>query len=524
MYENKLIYGKNQTERIVSVEPQGEDLVLFQEDKAGNIIQTTIPAKYWFITHNRISAKQQQLTGKNYYKFLSEFNDPEEFDNVRKLLYQKRVDFYGIYDKKEQNLVRQGITYYKGMKPNEVSILSFDIESDGLKQTPNSEIYIISNTYRSATGEIIRYSFCLDEYSNQKDMLEDWCQFVRDMDPSLVIGHNIYNYDFGYIRHVAKLHGVELKLGRDGSELKFNDKTSSFRKDGSQSYDYYNCHIFGREIIDTFFLSIKFDFAREFESYGLKPIINHLGMEKPGRTFIDASKIKKYYNERHTDPTMWNLTKQYAEEDSDDALKLYDHMFPATFYFSQSIPKTPQQINNSATGSQINAFLVRAYLQDDGSIPKATELTEHVQGGISFAVPNVYRNLLKVDLKSCYPSQVLRFKLYDPDKDPEQYFYKMVHHFTYERFDLKDQFKKTQDKYYYEREQASKIFINSAYGLCNTPGLNFNSPKTAAKITEESRNIIDFALKWASGEGKDYWMNKFKIAVGKETDEETNTF
>ena len=148
------------------------------------------------------------LTGKNYYKYLSEFNDSEEFDNVRKVLYQKSIDFYGIYDKKEQNLVRQGLTYYRGMKPNQVSILSFDIESDGLKQTNQSEIYIISNTYRSATGEIIRYSFYLDDYKDQKDMLEDWCRFVRDMDPSLIIGHNIYNYDFGYIRHVAKLNGV----------------------------------------------------------------------------------------------------------------------------------------------------------------------------------------------------------------------------------------------------------------------------------------------------------------------------
>lgn len=520
MYSNKLIFGKNQLERIVSIEPVGDTVFIFQELQDGTIKKIILPASYWFITNNKISSKQKSLNGNQYYKYIGEFNNEEEFDSVRKILYQKRIDYYSIYDKKEQNLIRQGITYYKAMKPNEVSILSFDIESDGLKHTNKSEIYIITNTYRSPTGEIIRHSFNLDEYESQKDMLEDWCLFVREMDPSLIVGHNIYGYDFGYIRHVANLNGVELNLGRDGSPIRFNEKTTAFRKDGSQSYDYHNCYIFGREIIDTFFLSMKFDFAREFESYGLKPIVKHLGMEKADRTFIDASKIKQYFYDRHENPKMWELTKQYAIEDSDDALKLFDHMFPATFYFAQSIPKTPQQINNSATGSQINSFLVRGYLQDNYSIPKATELTEHVQGGISFAVPNIYRNLLKVDLKSCYPSQVLRFKLYDSEKDPLQFFYKMVYHFTYERFDLKKKFKETNDKYYYEREQASKIFINSAYGLCNTPGLNFNSPRIAAKITEESRKIIDFALKWASGQGKDYWLQRFNDIIGKESQDE----
>jgi DNA polymerase elongation subunit (family B) len=217
---------------------------------------------------------------------------------------------------------------------------------------------------------------------------------------------------------------------------------------------------------------------------------------------------------------MWEKTKQYAIEDSNDALKLYDLMIPAKFYLTQSVPKSFQEMGTSATGSQVNSMLVRSYLQNGHSIAKATEITESVAGGISFAVPGVYKNLLKADLKSCYPSQIIRFKLSDPIKDPQSNFYKMVHHFTYERFDLKKQYKLTGDKYYYDREQASKVFINSSYGATITQGLNYNCPWIGAKITEESRKVIDQALIWASGRGKDSWMREFREKTGHEVEDE----
>jgi len=220
-------------------------------------------------------------------------------------------------------------------------------------------------------------------------------------------------------------------------------------------------------------------------------------------------------------PEEWDKIKRYAEFDGDDALKLYELMIPAYFYFCQSTAKTIQSVIESSTGAPLNAILVRSYLQKMHSIPKADEIDEKVEGGISFAVPGVYRNMLKVDLKSAYPSQILRFKLFEENKDPEANFYNMVRYFTYERFDLKDKYKETKDRYYYDREQANKIVINSAYGLTNTSGLNFNSQRLASKITGETREVIDMALKWASGKDKVYWMRLFKEKIGEDPDETT---
>lgn len=505
-YENDLVYGRDKTERIVGLEVKDDLLYIYQEMEDGSIEESTRPAAYWVITNTQISPKQDRLEGHQFYKYFAEFSTQKEYKEVTSKLYQKRSDFYRIADPVEAMMVLEGMTYFKGMKPNEVSILSWDIESDGLKKTNDSEIYIISNTYRSATGEEVRHSFYLDDYDSQADMLLDWCDFVNELNPSIMVGHNIYGYDWEYITHVADLNNVSLNIGRDGSAIRFNNRTSMFRKDGSQSLEYTKVYVFGRTIIDSMFLSYKYDIGRAFPSYGLKPIIRHLGLEKKDRTFVDASMIKKYFYEREKYPGMWELAKAYASDDSDDSLKLYDLMIPAFFYMTINISKPFQEINTSATGSQINNMMVRAYLQDGHSIAKADE-AQYFEGGISLGVPGIYKHAKKWDLASAYPHTIIQYKLFNKKKDPKGYFLVLVEFFTKERIKNKKLSKETGEAYYEDLQQAMKILINSFFGFCGAAGLNYNSPDIAAEITRRCRGYIMDAVMWATGKSVEYWKN-----------------
>lgn len=505
-YENDLIYGTDKTEKIVSVEVDGENLVIFQEID-GKIIKTFQEAKYWLLTNRSISPqKEYKLEGNQFFKYYHEFSDSEAHRNLKSVLYKKRIDFYNVSDLKESNLLRYGMTYFKGLEIKDVSVLSFDIESDSLVKHKNSEIYIITNTFRKQ-NEIIRKIFTLDQYDTQAEMLKAWCDWVQEMDPSLVIGHNIFGYDFPYLQHVAQINGVSLKLGRDGSELKFNTYESKFRKDGSQTLDYFNVHIYGREIVDTMFLSVKYDIGRAFPSYGLKPIIKFLGMEKADRTFIDAGKMKEIYYNRIGNPELWVKSKQYGEEDSDDALKLFDLMVPSFFYMTQSISMSFQQIINKATGSQINNMMVRAYFQDGHSIAKADEATSF-EGALSLGVPGEYKNCVRWDIASLYPSIMRQYKVYNTQKDPKGYFLQLVENFTVERLKNKQLAKETNNKYYKDLEGSQKILINSKYGALGAPGLNYNYPEGAAFITKKGREILGQAIEWASGKTVDNLFNR----------------
>lgn len=509
-----LIFGKDQTDRVVSVEPGPRNLCrLFIQSEDGSIGTKDVPLTHWLIYTERHSPKMTELDGSQPYKWLIEYADHQKYQETLKASYRKRLDFYKIWDPKEAFMVKNGVTQFKGLKVKDVSILSFDLEhtygiGDTLRQ--DGKLLLISNTFRDSFGVTTKRLFSFDEFVGEGEMLAAWCQWVREMDPSIVAGHNLFGHDFKILAFASKKCKAPLNLGRDKSSAKFDNRTSNFRKDGSQSYKYNNVLIYGREIVDTFFLAIKYDVMRNYESYGLKAIVKHEGLEKVGRVHYDASQILSKFEK----PEEWEKIKAYAIDDADDSLALYDLMIPSFFYLAQSIPRSLQHIINSATGGWINSFLVRSYLQLGHSIAKASELPEHTEGGISFAVPGIYKNMYKVDLKSAYPSQVLRFKLYDKDKDPNGHFLHMVEYFFKERFDLKKKYEETGNSYFKHRDSSSKVFLNSAYGVTITNKLNYNSPAIGAKITEETRNMIDMALVWASGKNRTYWIKLFKERTG----------
>jgi DNA polymerase elongation subunit (family B) len=499
-YDNQLIFGKSNITKVVSVEPFEDKLVVFREDDVtGKISYQEIPNKYWFITSERISQKQKELSGDQFYKYLAEFDTLEEQRKVRGIVKSNKIEHWDIFSPKEASMLYHGITYFKDLHPKDVSVLFWDIETTGLTHDDKSKVLLISNTFRKGS-RIVKKLFAYDEYKNQKQMIDAWCSWVREMDPTLFCGHNIYGFDLPYLRFVSKQNRTYLKLGRDDSNVKFDPYTSSYRLDGTQSLDYFNAHIFGREIVDTMFLARKYDFSKKYESYALKAIIEHEGLVKKDRQFYDAGEIRHNYMK----PDEWLKIKAYAIDDADDAMSLFDLMIPSFFYFGQSVSKPFQTMINSATGSQINNIMVRSYFQIGHSIAKADD-PYYFQGAISFGVPKVYKNCFKVDVASLYPSLIRQYEIYNPKKDPSKHFLQMVEYFTIERLKNKKLAKETGKQYYTDLQESQKIGINSCYGALGAPGLNYNFIPGADEVTRRGREVLEKATMYATSKTVDYW-------------------
>lgn len=500
---DRLLYGKNETKRIVSLEVKDQQIELFIRNENEELKKEYLPNKYWILT-NDSNSNWNKLKGNNFYQYGKKFDSREEFEQKRRQLKQSH-DIYSIFDPKESAMVLNGICYYKGLKPADLAVLSFDLETTGLFHNKDSKVLLISNTFRHK-GIITKKLFCYDEFENEGEMLEAWCAWVRKMDPDLITGHNINGFDFGYIQFCAKRSGIKLRLGRDNSPLKIQNYESKFRKDGSQELHYFKSHIYGREIIDTLFLAIRYDVvAKKHPTYGLKAVIKAEGLEKANRAFYDASKIRQNY----TNPIEWEKIKDYCWDDSDDALALFDLFAPPYFYMTTYIPKPFQLVTESATGSQINSILLRSYLQEGHSIPKANEINDF-QGAISFAVPGIYKNMMKIDFSGLYPSIMRQFKVFNKGKDPEENFLKLLNYFAEYRLKYKKLYKETGEKYYDDMQQASKIFANSMYGFLSTPGINFNYPEGAAFITAKGRELLTTSIEWATNKTYEYWSNLSK--------------
>lgn len=490
--DSSLIYGKDTTERVVSVEVQDGSAELFIEHPDGTITSEFRPHNYWLLYPDNKNPKFKRLEGSQYFKYMVEYPTYERWREVIQASYKKRYHFYTAHDPKANYMLRSGVTMYKGLKIEDVSVLSFDIETTGLNpKAPDAQVLLISNTLRRA-GKVTKKLFCVDDYESDAEMIQDWCGWiVNDINPSILIGHYILGFDLPYLK--ARLG--QLFLGRNGSAMEIQDRVRQFRKDGSQTYDFNDILIYGREVIDTKFLAMKYDTARKFPNYSLKPMIAHLGLEKKGRTFVDASKMKELW----ADQSMRQKIKDYAMDDSDDALKLYDLMIPGFFYFTQHLPFSLQEVNNSATGKQVNGLLVRGYLQENHSIPRPDEI-EKYPGGLVFGEPGVHKNALRFDISSLYPSIMLQYDLGPgPEKDPKGYFGQLLQFFTNERLANKALAKQTGDKTVKDRADGQKIFINSGYGALGAPGINFNNGVSADAVTRLGREILAASAYHMSG-------------------------
>lgn len=494
----ELMYGKNDEDYIVNISVKKDKVHIFKETPGG--LRETQEDMSYFILKNEYTDGDYTLKGSQFFKYAKKYSNSVDWNSDKQYYKRDMTATMAINNKPEQFMTKNGHTYYGDMKPTDVSVLSFDLETTGLTHDAGSFVLLISNTFRDTKGRVTRKIFKYDDYDTNKEMIADWCKWVRGCNPSIMLGHNIFGFDLPYLKFCAE---GPLKLGRDDSAAYFAKYESQYRKDGSQSYTYNNCTIFGRELVDTFFLSFKFAASngRAYDSHSLKVIMKHEGLEKDGRIIWDwekdpQSKIIDEKNEGRSG--LWNKFIEYCQDDGDDALALFDLMIPAYFYLNQSIPMTLQQIINRASGAQVNSFMVRSYLQEGHSIARASD-TIKFQGAISFGNPGVYSNVYKVDVASLYPSIIRQYEVFDKTKDPKGHFLKMTHILTEERLKNKA-LGAAGDVDAKMLEKAQKIFLNSGYGFLGAPGLNYNSPKNASLVTKYGRDIVEIAIEWATGE------------------------
>ena len=495
MAYNELTYGKNQLERIVSIEPCDDGIEVFIEHPDGFVTSEILPNQYWLLADKCLDPFFNPLKGKLHYKWIKTYNSRRAFSGDRHRY--KTEDTFSIWNAKESSMVRDGITYFKNLKHDEVSALAFDIETTSLERDHTAKVLIISNTF-TKKGIRERKTFTYDSYENEGEMIREWCEWVREKDPSIMLGHNILIYDLPYLAYVADKYGIKLNLGRNDSELKFDNYESQYRKDASTFYSYHKVHVYGREVVDTLFLSYKYDTARKYESYGLKNIVKQEGLELEGRQFYDAGDIRHKYK----DPIEWAKIKSYAEFDADDALNIYLLMSPAFFYMTQSVARSYQHVIESASGGQINTIMNRAYLQQGHSLPKVSEAGIY-QGALSFGNPGIWKNALRFDVQSMYPSIIIEYEVCNEEKDPNKYFLDLVKTFLEKRLEYKKLSKI--DKYYDDLQLAFKIFANSCYGFLGSKHNNFNHFEGAEFITKTGREILNKAIKWATNKSYDEW-------------------
>jgi len=224
-------------------------------------------------------------------------------------------------------------------KISNIRILYFDIEAcseDGSfpnalkKHDRVTQICcIIKDT---VTGDIKKYLFNLGtcdaiedtiviQCKSEKKLLLDYSQFIRDTNPDIIVGYNIFGFDNGYLFERAKVLGIESEFNCQSklqSHVTYIEK-KILNNQQSGFNDWKMTRLIGRSHIDLLQV-IKKDF--KLESYKLNSVGEHFLNE--GKDDVSPKEIFEAWDLNNGTREKRTRVGKYCVQDTMLCLKLFE--------------------------------------------------------------------------------------------------------------------------------------------------------------------------------------------------------
>lgn len=392
-----------------------------------------------------------------------------------------------INDPVQQHLLLSGKTLFKDMAFHELHRMQLDIETycdpqyDFCNASRDSDrILLITLSDQSEWVHIIS-----SETMSEKQMLEEMVSVIRERDPDVIEGHNLFNFDLPYIMERAKKNKVKCSIGRDCSVPK---SRSSRWSAAERTTHFTRFDIFGRHVIDTYFLVQLYDIThRSLESYSLKNAAIHFGVSPENRTYIEGSLIAETFT---CDP---EKVTRYAIDDIIETRRLAAILSPTYFAQTQLLPLSYQNVVLRGNATKINALMLRSYLKEQAAVPIPQPSHPFEGGYTDMFYEGLAHRVEHVDVRSLYPSLMLAYNLV-PASDTRQIFSGILEQLRTFRLQCKQaeaSARTPEEALHFNALQTTfKILINSFYGyLAFEQGL-FNDYDVAETITSKGRTLL----------------------------------
>jgi DNA polymerase, archaea type len=390
-------------------------------------------------------------------------------------------------DPVHQYLLLAGRTSFAGMRFSELRRLALDIEvvtTEGYEfpAAARAGDRIVAIALVDSTGfrEVLR-----GDRMDEPILLAECGRIIRERDPDVIEGHNVFRFDLEYVEARARRHGVALAWGRDGSLLRGRPARLSVaeRTIGFRRYE-----VAGRHVVDTWMLAQLHDVgARDLPSFGLKDIARHLGVAATGRTYVDSSRVAAELAE-NADRLM-----AYAADDALETLAISAILSPAYFAQAQLLPFDYQSVTLRGAAAKVDTLMLREYLRRGHAVPTPGP-GQSVGGGLTAIWhQGVAAPVLHVDVTSLYPSLMIGGRV-APASDSLGIFLELLTHLRDVRVAAKRlaQAAPSEDERQHQQalSQSFKILINAFYGYLGFSSAHWNDFDAANRVTAEGRRIV----------------------------------
>jgi len=419
---------------------------------------------------------------------------------------------------------------YKKMDGGSVpklKILAFDSEMAtlsgyGMPSPKRDPIIIISVAYSEGGGNEVKTKLFVTEEGEgaeheDKKVITDFVNFVNQMQPDVIVGYNSDAFDWQYLKERARLHGIRLTLGADGSAVQYEKE----RRGALPAVN-----ITGRLNVDLFKLA-----KRDLSSVKVKKLENvaeYLGvMKKSGRVNLTPREITDYWVDASPSSSTRQQLYEYAKADAVSALGIAEKMLPMQIELSKMIGYPLDELAKMGRGRQVEAFLTAEAFKKGELVPPKRGGEKTFEGG--FVLPpekGLHEDVISLDFSSMYPTIMISFNI-SPDtfvepgsaehesdlyvapevghafrKAPDGFFKRIMSDLIARRKAIKAEMKKydknsAQYRLLDIQQQSVKILTNSFYGYTGWNAAKFYKRECAEATTAWGRHFIKRAVEVA---------------------------
>ncbi|PYJ11108.1 MAG: DNA polymerase II [Verrucomicrobia bacterium] len=505
--ENTLLFGSDPTLRIVAIELGETGTVkVYRRETDGSVavdLEPFHPFVWCDSDVTDLNLEAEKLEGDLRYGWRISVNSWKELIALRNGLKSAGRSFFALSDPVQHYLTATGRTLFKGLPFEELrriqlEVLSFiggETEIPDASQ-PSDHIMSIALSDSSGWEELILVDPNNVEES-ERTALKRLTALIRERDPDVIEGHNLFRFDLPYLVARARKAKVKLDWGRSGGFLRSRPSRLQIAE---KTIDYPKFAIDGRHFVDTFLLAQFYDVGmRSLSGFERMDVAQHFGLVDQAQiSSLTGRELQRAYledSERFQQRALCAVRETRA---------VADLLSPSYFIQAQIFPYNYQDVIVRGNATRINALFLRDYYRKRHSIPEMPMVRGFEGGYTAIFFTGVARNVWHCDIASLYPSIMLQFDCF-PATDQLQIFRHLLTDLRTFRLEAKASMRSATDRkqqqYFHALQNTFKILINSFYGYLGFAQGNFADFDAAARVTQIGRELLQKMIDWLNARG-----------------------
>ncbi|PYL72616.1 MAG: DNA polymerase II [Verrucomicrobia bacterium] len=498
--KNTMLFGADRTPRIVAIELGETGTVkVYRRGKGGSTVVEVEPFHPFVWCDSDVldlGIESEKLESSLKYGWLVTVDSWKELIALRNGLRNAGRDFFAFTDPVQHYLTATGRTLFKDLRFEELKRMQIEVLSVAGVDEPGDKDHIMSITVSDNTGwEELLIIDPKNVEQSEHDALKRLTSLVKERDPDVIEGHNLFRFDLPYLVQRAKKTKTKLDWGRSGGFLRSRPSRLQIAE---KTIDYPKFTVGGRHFVDTFLLAQFYDVGmRSLAGFERTDVARHFELcDGEQISALTGKELQRAYLESS------EAFRRRALCGVRETRALSELLSASYFIQAQIFPYNYQDVIVRGNATRINALFLREYFRQRHSIPELPMVRGFEGGYTDIFFTGVARNVWHCDVASLYPSVMLQFACF-PQTDQLQIFRHLLTDLRTFRLEAKADMRAAEKSgdtarahHFHAFQNTFKILINSFYGYLGFAQGSFADFDAAARVTQIGRDLLKKMIEW----------------------------